>query len=110
MARDHVAQLRLRVVPALTLLEAAHEVCGLWRALERGEPLPDPVSRTTFVAVWRADERVFHAALADTEARALRQAINGEPVGVVCEVFGSVEASFAALASWFKEGWVAAVT
>ena len=62
--------------------------------------------------VWRAGFEVFHGRVQLDEARALERARDGEPLSTVCAAFVEREdpagAAFAALASWFDEGWVAA--
>jgi hypothetical protein len=120
-AADELPQVRLRFGPALRLVPLLHDLTPLWQALEDGAPgmpavpaLPaEPVSpRQEWVAVWRKDFEVFHAALDADEARALELALSGEPLAVVCEAFAqradAVGAAFQAISSWFAERWIRA--
>lgn len=107
------ADARLRLVPALRFLVLDHDVTALWRRLEDGEPPGSPSADPTAAAVWRAGYEVFHGRVEPDEARALEAARAGEPLASVCAAFGQREdpaaAAFAALASWFDEGWIAAI-
>jgi hypothetical protein len=64
--------------------------------------------------VWREGFDVFHGRLDLDEARALDDARAGEPLARICAAFGQrgdpAAAAFAALASWFDQGWVAAIS
>lgn len=100
----------LRLVPSLRLLALAHDVTAPWRALTAGAA-PGPARPVpTAVAVWRSGFEVFHAALPAAEAAALRAAMDGRPLGVVCAAFDGhadpAAAALGALASWLAEGWV----
>lgn len=103
---------RLRFVPALRVLDLAHDLQPLWQALEEGAPPGPPAPQQQRVAVWRKDYEVLHAAIDDDEAQALALARSGEPLGAVCEAFArrsdAVEAAFRAISSWFVEGWILA--
>lgn len=101
---------RLRLVPALRLLELAHDTPAVWRAHERGEPPPPARAAELRVAVWRTGFDVVHGALEPREARALAAAARGASVAVVLAAFdgeGAAAAGFAALTSWLDEGWIA---
>jgi hypothetical protein len=50
---DELPQLCLRFVPALRVLQLAHELGELWQALEDGAPVGPPSPRQESVAVWR---------------------------------------------------------
>jgi len=66
---------RLRLVPALRLLELAPGVLSLWRSLEDDEvaaPEPAAAERGQGVCVWRHEFAVFHRSLASDEERCLR--------------------------------------
>jgi hypothetical protein len=104
---------RLRLSPALRVLDLDHDAARLWRRLEHGER-PDPPARgTAAVAVWRSGFEVFHVPLAPDEAAALRAAAAGEDLGAICAAFAGREApaaaAHAALSGWMKEGWIAGV-
>jgi hypothetical protein len=104
---------RLRFVPALRLLELAHDSGATWGRLERGEAAGPPEPGTVAVAVWRSGFDVLHARLDPDEALALGAALRGEPLSAVCETFAGrpdpAAAASGAIASWLDEGWVAAV-
>lgn len=120
VARDALAALgpdafvdaRLEPIPALRVLVLEHDAATLWRRLEDGERPDAPIADPTAVVVWRSGFEVFHASVELDEARALELARAGEPLSSVCAAFGEREdpaaAAFAALASWFEEGWIAA--
>ena len=86
--------------------------------LERLPPMSEddlPLATLRFVpavrviggtVVWKKDFEVFHAQIEPAEARALSLAMEGHPLGVVCDVFDSVEAAFRAISSWFAEGFI----
>lgn len=103
----------LQLIPALRVLSLDHDVATLWRGMEDGGGADAPAAKRTAVVVWRAGFEVFHAPVALDEARALELARAGEPLATVCAAFGEREdpaaVAFAALASWFDEGWIAAV-
>ncbi|HET6345288.1 MAG TPA: hypothetical protein VFH51_10155, partial [Myxococcota bacterium] len=99
---------RLRFVQALRVCELTHDILALWR--EEAAVAP---AMATPVAVWRRGFEVVHAPLGPWEAEALRLARAREPLATVCSAFAAapepVPAAFAVLASWFADGWVAAV-
>lgn len=106
------AAARLRLVPALRLLDLEHDAAALWRRLEDGEAPGEPMRRPTSIAVWRPEHQVFHASLPGPEAEALRRAAAGAPLSGICAAFegpGAAHEAFAAIGSWLAEGWVAAV-
>ncbi len=121
VARDSLAALgpdtfldtRLELIPALRVLALGHDAATLWRRLEDGNPADAPIADPTAVVVWRAGLEVFHGRIGLDEARALEAALTGEPLASVCAAFGRREdpaaAAFAALVSWFDEGWISAV-
>ncbi|GAC1346532.1 MAG: DNA-binding domain-containing protein [Myxococcales bacterium] len=65
------------------------------------------------VVAWRQREQIFHAPIAFDEAEALLLASQGAPLGEVCGAFLSrpdpAGSAFAALRSWFADGWVASI-
>jgi hypothetical protein len=81
---DAFAHARVKIIPALRLIGAT--------------------------VVWRAGFEVFDVELAPEEAKALRLALDGEPLGEICGAFGESQAAFAALQSWLAEGWIAATS
>lgn len=105
--REDVGALRLSFTPALRLLPLSHDVVGLWSAPGDGEPAPAPRPGLTHVAVWRKGFDVLHAALPETEAAALRLALDGATLAEVCDVFDGVPPALEAVASWFAEQWIA---
>lgn len=113
VAADAFLDARLAVVPALRVLFLDHDAAALWRHLENGEPAGAPVAERTAVVVWRAGFDVFHGRVEPDEARALEAARGGAPLALVCAAFEQrpdpAAAAFAALGSWFDEGWIAAI-
>jgi hypothetical protein len=95
------------------LLAVEHDAAGLWRALERGELAPPPAPGIHALAVWRGGFDVFHTGLDLEEATALEGVAAGDPLSRVCAAFAGCEdaaqAAFAAITSWFHEGWIAAL-
>jgi hypothetical protein len=104
---------RLELIPALRVVVLDHDAATLWRGLEGGEPADAPTAEPTAAVVWRSGFEVFHARVELDEARALVLARAGEQVATVCAAFGEREdpgsAAFAAVASWFDEGWIASI-
>jgi hypothetical protein len=110
IAPAELPEAHLVFAPAVRLLDLEHDAPALWRAIEEGTTLPPPRRAGVHVAVWRKGLDVYHAVLAEDEARAAERAMAGEPLGAVCEPFAAredaVDAAFRAVASWFAEGWV----
>lgn len=108
--REDAAAVRFRFAPALRLLELSHDVVPLWKALDEGREEP-PAPGPARVAVWRKGFLVSHCALAADEAVALRRALDGAPLGEICEAFAEREdalpAALQAIASWFAEHFIA---
>ena len=108
--RDLTAPLEL--IPALRRLQLQWDVCGLWSALESGEPAPDPRPGPVEVILWRKEHTVFHVLVTVDEARALNRAAAGQPLAEICAAFeadpSALERAARALGSWFAEGWVRA--
>jgi Putative DNA-binding domain len=113
LSPEEFLEARLRLAPALRVLAVEHDAVGLWRALEHGEPAPPPAPGIHAMAVWRSRFEVFHTALELDEATALEAVASGDPLSRVCAAFAGREdatrAAFAAMTSWFDEGWIAAV-
>lgn len=111
---DAVLDARLDLVPALRVLVLGHDVAAVWRRLEDAEPAGAPVAGATAVVAWRAGFEVLHGRVDLDEARAIAAARAGERLARVCAAFEHREdpagAAFAALSSWFDEGWIAAVS
>jgi hypothetical protein len=104
---------RLELVPSLRVLQLDHDVRGVWRAAQANEPVGTPVPEATALVVWRSGFDVFHTRLEHDEAQALAAADRGESLGVVCAAFSGrddpANGAFAALVSWFDEGWIASI-
>jgi hypothetical protein len=110
-----IARARLALVPALRLLTLGRDPLPLWTALEKGGEVPAPSEVPVRVLVWRKDLRAWHAALSQEEFEALALCLGGATVVEACEPFGRLgasapEAALAAIASWFGEGLVCAVS
>jgi hypothetical protein len=108
------ASTRLKFVPALRTFSARVDLMQLWQGLQKGEkPPPIELDGPVTIAVWKNGFEVFHSALSNREAAALESAVRGATLGEVCEAFADAEdpagTAFQTLASWFNEGWVAAI-
>jgi hypothetical protein len=104
----------LEPIPALRVLRLEHDVPTTWRRLEDGETAGPVLAARTAVVVWRTGFDVFHTMIEPDEADALELAMAGERLAVICEAFAGRDdpgaAAFAALASWFDEGWIASIS
>ena len=102
---------RLPLVPALRVLMLRHDPLPLWKAIEDATDLPPPRPGPAYVAVWRKQLVVHHAALAPAEAEAVRLAQLGATLAEVCDAFAgtknAAQAAFDAIGSWLVEEWVA---
>jgi hypothetical protein len=105
------SQARLRLVPALQLRRFEYQAAPVWRSIDEEQAPPAPLAEPNEVAIWRKEFTVYHVALAAEEAEALRRAMSGARLEQVCAAFADqaspAQAAFAALSSWFVEGWVA---
>jgi hypothetical protein len=104
----------MQFVPSLRLLTLLHDVLPLWKALETGESALEPAPATTHVLVWRKEHQVFHVAIAEDEAEAVKAAQARENVAQICERFAgrgddAAHAAFQAIGSWLNEGMVGAI-
>jgi hypothetical protein len=104
----------LQFVPSFRMLELKYHVLPVWKALEDKASVPEPVEKPTWVVVWRKGHEVFHVAIADDEAQAVKAAQAGENVGQICERFAgrgddAAHAAFQALGSWLNEGMIGAI-
>lgn len=100
----------LQLIPAFRRLKLQWDVCGLWSALEAGEPAPAPLPGPVDVIVWRKDHTVFHVLVSADEANALSLVADCRPLDEICAAFEShpnaLERAARALGSWFAEGWI----
>jgi hypothetical protein len=104
----------LTLIPALRILDLAHDAAALWKALAQGQPAPDATRVPTSVVVWRKAYDVFHVRLDAAEASALKRAASGAGIESICEAFehasDPVGTALRAVGSWFAEGWIADTT
>jgi hypothetical protein len=109
---DEVDRLRLQFAAAVALVPASFEVSRLWPAVQRGSR-PRPRRAAADVIVWRRGRRVLHGTVGTAEAVALRSAIAGAPLAIVCEAFAGERspgrAAHTAIAGWFTDGLVASI-
>ena len=94
---------RVRLIPALRLLELDHDVAPLW-----DETAASAEQRPTRWVVWRSGFDVFHVAVDPDESRAVRLALAGAPLADVCAALDDPQRATEALQSWLAEGWIAA--
>ena len=113
LSPERFGQARCRMSPAIRVLFLRRNPMPLWRAIENGEELPEPISVPQQLLVWRKGWAVYHAAVDVEEARALERARQGRTLGEICEAFAERDAptadAFAALQSWVGEGLVDSV-
>ena len=114
LGQDAFASVRVKLVPALQTHVFAHDVEALVEALREGET-PEPIAlegKATLV-VWRQGFEVFHVTLSAVEADALERARAGATLAEVCDAFANEDdaanVALSAIASWFNEGWIAAL-
>jgi len=93
---------RIRLIPALRLLELGHDVGPLWDgAAKAAEPRP------SCLVIWRAGFEVFHVVIDADEARAIRLAAEGAALGEVCGALDEPARAAQVLQEWLGEGWIA---
>ncbi len=113
LAPERFTEARLRLVPAMRVLQLHHDAMAPWRAIENKEPVPDPGPQEQRLLVWRKGWEVYHSPIDADEAQALRWASEGRTLGEICDAFSGREepaaAAFEALQSWLAESLVAAV-
>lgn len=108
--------MRLRMQPALRLLELDHQVLPLWLALERGDAeRPEAPAEAAHVVIWRRGFRVYHRSAARAEVDCLRAAAAGATFARLCETLwehageDTPRQAVAYLRSWLDQEMVAAV-
>jgi hypothetical protein len=78
--------MRIRLQPALRLVELDHRVLPLWLALERGEAeRPEAPAELARAVVWRRGFRVYHRSVTAAECDCLRAAASGATFAALCE-------------------------
>jgi hypothetical protein len=78
--------MRLRLQPALRLLDLDHQVLPLWLALERDQAVrPEAPAEPVHVLVWRRGFRVYHRSVSAAEQTCLRVAGSGATFASLCE-------------------------
>lgn len=82
---DEWATLRLRLIPAVVMLDVAWPVHEIWQAVDRELPTTDFRSTETHLRVWRQGDQVFQAALDRGEQTALASVVAGETFAELCE-------------------------
>jgi hypothetical protein len=93
---------RVRLIPALRFLQLEHDVGPLW-----DETAKSAEAQPTLLVVWRSGFDVFHVAVDEDEARAVRLAIAGAAIGEICGSVGDAARAAEALQGWLAEGWLA---
>lgn len=81
------AELTLKSVPALRVLELRFAVDALWIACDTGQAIPEVEARAQTLLVWRRGFRVYHRAIDGAEAQALRALVHGQNFAALCELF-----------------------
>ncbi len=98
LAPEQLPGMELRAVPALALLECAHDVATLWR--EPGAAVAPPARATTRLLVWRKQLAVLHRRVDAEEWAALVLVARGCPLAELGELLAAdagVEAASARL-------------
>lgn len=113
---DAWTTLRLRLVPALELIDVAWPVHRIWAAIEAGAPFDATGVGEVHLRVWRQRDGVFQAAMDEAERIALATVAAGETFGALCERVATVtkpEESAAMAGSlvlrWIEDGILAAL-
>ncbi len=109
LASDRWAELRLKLIPAASLLQLQSEADLLWMALTQDTEIPAARECTRALIVWRQGWVVRHRVLSTEEHEALRLLERGATFGAVCEVAchaASAEVEAATLALHWLRGWL----
>jgi hypothetical protein len=118
VAPEDWPRLRLRPIPALTLLRTRWPVHEIWDGAQPADPAGPATlaAAPTILRVWRAaDYAVFHAAMDARAADALERLMAAEPFATICGAFAELPPDAAAreatalLARWFEDGIIARV-
>lgn len=114
VAPEEVARVSLRMAASLRLIEISSGAASLWERMTAEQPADPFAPNRVALVVWRQGFEVLHCTVAKTEARALRAALNGQELSAICTAFEDgpdpAADAHAALASWFREGWIADVS
>jgi hypothetical protein len=81
--------LRLRVHPALRILNCDWRVNDVRRAVESGSEWREPARTALRLLVWRQNNQVYYRELGSPEHAALGAVIEGAEFATVCEAFAS---------------------
>ena len=104
---ERFALARLKFLPSLVITDVGAAGLDLWM------PPTRRFADRCVVAFYRTGFVVRSLTLDPDEARALRSALAGSSLGVVCESFVSAAApvarALAVVGRWFHRGWVAAI-
>ena len=114
MALEHISPegweaLALHTDPSVQILSLDWPVQHMRRAFDRAKTPPtDMTLRSTFLCVWRRQERVYSRELDATEAGALEQIAAGTTFGALCEQIARElgEAQAPAQAAQWLQRWV----
>ncbi len=100
LAANAWSGLRFEFQPSVQKLDLLWNVCDIWRAVRKDEPMPEPelLAERTTVAVWRLDLTVCWRSMPGDEAAALVAAMNNQSFSDVC----------AGLCDWHDESEVPA--
>lgn len=102
--------LRFQVTPSLRILRLGWPVHGVWRCVQRGEPVERLERVDTTLRVWRQDFRVFHRAMDTAESVALTTLAAGRSFAEVCDRIVAVdehagaERTLSLLGGWLRDG------
>jgi hypothetical protein len=115
MAGEGLAQLRLKLVPSVQVLELAWPADAIWQALDDGEAPMPVVSEPTTLVVWRSGFSVRHRRCDVPEARAIARVSRAAAFAEVCEAWDeeprtdiatAAARATAALCQWVVDGWI----
>lgn len=84
---DQWPGLRFDATPALRIVRMGFPADEMWNAIDEDAPLPAMEPAPSVALVWRKEFTVFHRSSDPVEAAALGKLIDGEPFGVVCQVY-----------------------
>ncbi len=108
--------LRLRLVPAVSTLDASWPVHEIWQAVAMTSPLGEIEPSTTYLRVWRQRDQVFQAPMDDSERIAFAALAAGGTFADVCERVASVASAEKAATTagslvlrWLEDGVLGAL-
>lgn len=108
--------IRLRLVPAVVMLDVSWPVHEIWQVVETALPSDELSSSATHLRIWRQGDQVFQASMDAAERIALAAVVAGDTFADLCERVASVVSAEEAPATagsltlrWLEDGVLAAL-